>query len=72
MTIQQIRQLEKSMHAKGHSTALEAGAFAREMNAKMLVLNHLSNRYDFLDEEHYREASNAIQSVAMVGRKSNS
>ena len=54
------------MHTKGHSTAMEAGAFAKEMNAKMLILNHLSNRYDYLDETHYREATKAIQAVAMV------
>ena len=59
------------MHTKGHSTAMEAGAFAKEMNAKMLILNHLSNRYDYLDEDHYQGAVNAIQAVAMVCRKAN-
>ena len=59
------------MHTKGHSTAMEAGAFAREMNAKMLILNHLSNRYDYLDEDHYQGAAKAIQAVAMVSRNVN-
>ena len=61
-----MRNLEKSVHAKGHSTAVEAAQFAREMGVKTLVLNHISNRYDFLDEAHYREAVESIRSIAIV------
>ena len=60
------KQVEKSIHAKGHSTALDAGVFAKEMSVKNLVLNHISNRYDFLDDLHYREAVQGIQEVASV------
>ena len=52
---------------KGHSTAVEAARFARDLNVKTLVLNHISNRYDYMDEVHYREASDAIRDVAVVG-----
>lgn len=61
------RQLEKGVHVKGHSTAIEAARFARELDVKTLVLNHISNRYDYIDETHYREASDAIRDVAAVG-----
>lgn len=61
------RQLEKGVHVKGHSTAVEAARFARELEVKTLVLNHISNRYDYIDEVHYREASDAIRDVAVVG-----
>lgn len=61
------RQLEKGVHVKGHSTAVEAARFARELDVKTLVLNHISNRYDYIDEAHYREASDAIRDVAVVG-----
>lgn len=61
------RQLEKGVHVKGHSTAVEAARFARELDVKTLVLNHISNRYDYIDEVHYREASDAIRDVAVVG-----
>lgn len=37
------------------------------MEVKRLVLNHISNRYDFLDDAHYREAMAAIKEVASVG-----
>ena len=61
------RQLEKGVHVKGHSTAIVAARFARELDVKTLVLNHISNRYDYIDETHYREASDAIRDVAVVG-----
>lgn len=61
-----MRALEKSVHSKGHSTAVEAARFARELGVKTLVLNHISNRYDFLDEKHYNEAVDSIRSIAIV------
>lgn len=66
MQSSELRQVEKSIHVKGHSTALDAGVFAKEMSVKNLVLNHISNRYDFLDDVHYREAVKGIQEVASV------
>ena len=65
--LSELKAVEKSAHIKGHSTALDAGAFAKEMEVKRLVLNHISNRYDFLDDAHYREAMAAIKEVASVG-----
>ena len=56
----------KKIHAKGHSTALEAAAFGRQVKAKNLILNHISNRYDFLDNQHYTEVINRMRELAAV------
>lgn len=61
-----MQKAERSIHAKGHSTAVDAAEFAKEVGAKALVLNHISNRYDFLDDEHYRLAMKSIQDIATV------
>lgn len=37
--------MEKEAIDHGHSTPLMAAAFARQVNANMLVLNHFSARY---------------------------
>ena len=37
--------MEKKAHVAQHSTAPMAGAFARKIRAKALVLTHFSNRY---------------------------
>lgn len=66
MNEQSLQKVEKSIHAKGHSTAVDAAVFAREVGAKTLVLNHISNRYDFLDDEHYHHAMESIRELAIV------
>lgn len=66
LSCKQRRLLEKKIHSKGHSTAIEAAAFAREMKAKQLILNHISNRYDYLDDAHYVRTIQQIKSIAMV------
>lgn len=63
---QDIRSMVKKIHAKGHSTALEAAAFGRQVKAKNLILNHISNRYDFLDNQHYTEVINRMRELAAV------
>jgi ribonuclease Z len=39
-------QLEKSMREQGHSTPQMAGSFARQINARQLVLTHFGGRYN--------------------------
>ena len=63
---QDIRSMVKKIHAKGHSTAHEAAAFGRQVKAKNLILNHISNRYDFLDNQHYAEVINRMRELAAV------
>lgn len=67
MNERELLKVEKSVHAKGHSTAVDAAKYAKEVGAKMLVLNHISNRYDFLDEEHYINAVQQMKELAVVG-----
>lgn len=62
----QRRLLEKKVHSKGHSTAVEAAAFAREMKVHQLILNHISNRYDYLDDLHYARTIQQMRSIAVV------
>ena len=62
----ELSKVERSIHAKGHSTAVDAAQFAKEVGAKCLVLNHISNRYDFLDDSHYNNAVNSIKELAAV------
>lgn len=59
-------KVERSIHAKGHSTAVDAAIFAKDVGAKMLVLNHISNRYDFLDDSHYFQAVQSMKELAEV------
>lgn len=42
--------MEKKAHVAQHSTAPMAGAFARKIRAKALVLTHFSNRYSNREE----------------------
>ena len=66
LSCKQRRLLEKKIHSKGHSTAIEAAAFAREMNAKQLILNHIYNRYEYLDDVHYVRTIQQMKTIAMV------
>ena len=66
---QSFQKVKKSIHAKGHSTAVDAAIFAREVGAKTLVLNHISNRYDYLDDEHYHHAVESIRELAIVRKQ---
>lgn len=68
LSSKQRRLLERKVHSKGHSTAIEAAAFAREMKAKQLILNHISNRYDYLDDSHYLRTIEQMKRIAMVER----
>ena len=52
LSCKQRRLLEKKVHSKGHSTAIEAAAFAREMKAKQLLesCRHARRTLIILDE----------------------
>ena len=47
-------------------TVTKAAAFGRQVKAKNLILNHISNRYDFLDNQHYAEVINRMRELAAV------
>ncbi|XP_068249353.1 zinc phosphodiesterase ELAC protein 1-like isoform X1 [Palaemon carinicauda] len=44
----------------GHSTSSQAAEFAKSINAKMLILNHFSQRYGRVSEESQNEETVAI------------
>ncbi|KZV97310.1 Metallo-hydrolase/oxidoreductase [Exidia glandulosa HHB12029] len=49
----------------GHSTPQMAGAFARDVGARMLVLNHFSARYPGDESEQSRRVMDAIRHLAV-------
>ena len=66
---QSFQKVKKSIHAKGHSTAVDAAIFAREVGAKTLVLNHISNRYDYLDNENYHNVVESLRELEIVRKE---
>ena len=49
--------------AKGHSTAVMAGAFARSINARQLVMNHFSAKYVFFRDFSFNAIDFSIVST---------
>ena len=58
-TYESVEELCKS---RGHSTPQMAGAFAKRIRAKKLILNHFSPRYAGNDDED-EEASKIMQAI---------
>ncbi|XP_006459985.1 hypothetical protein AGABI2DRAFT_184485 [Agaricus bisporus var. bisporus H97] len=56
--------VEERAKSRGHSTPLMAGAFAKRVRAKKLVLNHFSSRYPGDDSEEAHKIMAAIGSLA--------
>ncbi|KIJ57051.1 hypothetical protein M422DRAFT_23164 [Sphaerobolus stellatus SS14] len=62
-----VEAVETRTKSRGHSTPQMAGAFARYINAKKLILNHFSSRYRGDDDvnEEARKVMEAIRSLAV-------
>lgn len=58
ITIETVRETAKS---HGHSTPEVAGAFAKSVNAKRLVMNHLSVKYPHVDEMEAEDESDGTR-----------
>lgn len=56
--------VETRTKSRGHSTPQMAGAFARRIGAKKLILNHFSARYPGDDSEESKTIMNAIGNLA--------
>lgn len=56
--------IEERAKSRGHSTPQMAGAFAKRIRAKKLVLNHFSSRYPGDDSEDTRRIMEAIGNLA--------
>lgn len=60
--------LEERAKSRGHSTPQMAGAFARRLRAKRLVLNHFSARYRG-DDDVNEEAHQIMDAIGNLARK---
>lgn len=56
--------VEERAKSRGHSTPQMAGAFAKQIRARKLVLNHFSSRYPGDDSENARKVMGAIGNLA--------
>lgn len=58
-------EVEQSAISHGHSTPQMAGRYAKDINAKWLMLNHFSSRYKGDQSEESKQIMNQIESLAM-------
>ncbi|KAF8351573.1 Metallo-hydrolase oxidoreductase [Amanita rubescens] len=56
--------VETRAKSRGHSTPQMAGAFARRVNAKRLVLNHFSSRYSGAQTDEAKKIMSSIADLA--------
>ncbi|KNZ74806.1 Zinc phosphodiesterase ELAC protein 1 [Termitomyces sp. J132] len=56
--------VEARARSRGHSTPQMAGAFAKRVNAKRLILNHFSARYSGAESQEAVDIMNAIGNLA--------
>lgn len=56
--------VEERAKSRGHSTPQMAGAFAKQIRARKLVLNHFSSRYPGDDSENAKKVMEAIGNLA--------
>ena len=47
-----MNTIERKLIDNGHSSPRMAGAFARKINAKTLILTHFSNRFEAFQSMH--------------------
>jgi ribonuclease Z len=59
--------VEARTKSRGHSTPQMAGAFARRINAKRLILNHFSARY-YGNDDTDEEARTVMEAIANLAR----